>query len=70
MFILLNPYACGGDALRKWNVVKDTIQLRNNPYKVHFLNGSTNNSQSILSAINGEKESSLLLVEMVQLITC
>lgn len=57
MLILLNPSACGGNALRKWKMARDSIQLRNNPYKIHFLNGNFINSRVILSAINkGERK--------------
>jgi len=50
MFILLNSKAAGGNALKKWNAIKNQIDI--GTATIHYSNGNDSLKQEIIEAIN------------------
>jgi len=57
MLILMNPYAAGGSAAKKWKMTIDEISTRLHRWSVYRLNGNSATGQVIAEALsNGETE--------------
>ncbi len=60
MYLIFNTYACGGNAIRKWDQIKNDIQKKFNELKLITINNYMEANRIIKDFLNGEEKDFLI----------